>query len=167
MIKKIIVLAVILVIIMFAFDGILPDAKGKTTTDKLSLAQTIFGEARGEPWSAKLAVGHVVINRKRTKRKYFGLTIRTIVRKPNQFTCWSRNDVNFKKIHRPLLYANVDVWLECYVAALLILRGKSNDNTGGAMWYFDDSLLDNPPSWAAKLEKCARHGKFTFFREKK
>lgn len=151
---------------MLAFADLLPDPTGETTTDRISLAQTILGEAAGEPWFAKLAVAHVVMNRRKAHRSYFGFSIRGIVRKPQQFSCWNRNDVNFRKIHEPIVYESVDIWLECYIAAYLVLKQKVKDNTQGAMWYIDESIINNPPNWVSKLEKCAQHGRLYFFREK-
>lgn len=140
---------------------------GKVSNNLILMAQTDFGEARGEPWPAKLGVCHVIVNRKNAHRKEFGLTIPTIVKKPQQFSCWSKNDANFIKIHNPLKYETMDTWIECYTAALLVLKGKVKDNTGGALWYIDESIVHDPPYWVAKLELSARHGRLYFFREKK
>jgi len=144
-----------------------PLPTGKNDPDVIYAAQTIYGEARGESWSAKLGVVHVIINRKKAHRYYFGYTIPNVVRKPWQFTCWHRKNINYKKIHKPLKYESVDTWLECYIAAHLVLRGQVQDNTDGALYYIDESIIHNPPSWIAKLRLSAQHGKLYFFREKK
>lgn len=162
--KYLVALAILGVLIMLTA---MPLPTGKDNSDVIYAAQTIFGEARGESWPAKLAVGNVILNRKKTKRKYFGRSIKTIVQKPQQFSCWNYRDPNYSKIHNPLKHESVDTWLECYIAAHLVLGGQVKDNTGGAMYYFDDSLLSNPPSWAARLEQSAKHGRLNFFRERK
>lgn len=151
----------------------IPLPAGKDDPDVIYAAQTIFGEARGESWDGKIGVAWTILNRKEARRSYFGRQIRTIVQKHKivggipryQFSCWNPRDVNYPKICRPLEYEDRDVWLECYVAARLVLQGEVRDSTGGAMWYFDDSLLDNPPSWSAGLEQSAKHGRLNFFRE--
>ena len=143
----------------------IPLPTGKDDPDVIYVAQTIFGEARGESWNAKVGVAWVIINRKEAPRYYFGYTIPNVVRKPWQFTCWRRKNVNYKKIHNPLKHESVDTWLECYIAARLVLREQVKDNTGGALYYFDDSLLDNPPFWSAKLEQSAKYGRLNFFKE--
>lgn len=172
---RICIIIVIIGVSMLAFADILPDPTGEQTTDKISAAQTAFGEARGEPWSAKLGVVFVILNRKKAHRSYFGFSIRGIVRQRNlidgiwryQFSVWNRNDPNYKKMHKPIEYESVDTWLESYMAAHLVLSGKVKDNTGGAMWYIDESIIDHPPVWVSRLEQSAQHGKLYFFREKK
>ena len=139
----------------------------KESNDIIFMAQTIFGEARGSSWNAKLAVANVILNRKKAKRKYFGKSIKTIVQKPQQFSCWNHRDVNRAKIYNPLKYDSVDTWLECYVAARLVLEGQVKDNTNGALYYIDESIIHDPPSWLAKLKLSARHGKLYFYRETK
>jgi len=118
----------------------IPLPAGKDDPDVIYAAQTVYGEARGECWNAKLGVAHVIVNRRKAKRGYFGRSIRTIVQKPQQFSCW--------------------------IAARLVLRRQVKDNTGGALYYIDESIIHDPPSWLAKLELSARHGKLYFFREK-
>lgn len=144
----------------------IPLPAGKDDSDVIYAAQTIYGEARGESWSAKIGVAHVILNRKKAKRRYFGRSIKTIVQKPQQFSCWNHRDVNRSKIHDPLKHESVDVWLECYIAARLVLGGQVKDNTGDALFYIDESIIHDPPSWMAKLELSAQHGKLYFFREK-
>jgi len=144
----------------------IPLPAGKNDPDVIYAAQTVYGEARGECWNAKLGVVHVIVNRKKAKRRYFGRSIKTIIQKPEQFSCWRRKDVNYKKIHNPLKHESVDVWLECYMAARLVLRGEVKDNTGKALYYIDESIIDSPPAWVAKLELSAQHGRLYFFREK-
>lgn len=147
-------------------SAFIPLPAEKSNPDVIYAAQTVYGEARGEPWNAKLGVANVILNRKKARRRYFGRTIKTIVKKPDQFTCWSRRNVNYKKCHNPLKYDSVDTWLQCYTAALLVLRGEVKDNTNGALWYIDESIIHDPPSWLAKLKLSAQHGKLFFYREK-
>lgn len=161
--KTSIVIATLGVLIMV---NAVPLPAGKNDPDMIYVAQTVFGEARGESWNGKVGVAWVIINRKKAHRYYFGYTIPNVVRKPWQFTCWRRKDVNYKKIHNPLKYDTVDTWLECYVVARLVLRQEVKDNTGGALYYIDESIIEDPPLWVAKLELSAQHGRLYFFREK-
>jgi len=161
--KYLVALAILGVFIMLAA---IPLPAGKNDPDIIYAAQTVYGEARGESWNAKLGVTHVILNRKKAKRRYFGRSIKTIVQKPQQFSCWNHRDPNRSKIRDPLKYDSVDTWLECYVAAHLVLRGEVKDNTGKALYYIDETIIDNPPAWVAKLELSAQHGKLYFFREK-
>ena len=145
----------------------IPLPAGKNDPDVIYAAQTVFGEARGESWDGKIGVAWVIVNRKKAHRYYFGYTIPNVVRKPWQFTCWRRKNINYKKIHNPLKYESVDIWLECYIAARLVLRGQVKDNTGGALYYIDESIIHDPPNWVAKLKLSVQHGRLYFFKEKK
>jgi hypothetical protein len=52
---------------------------------------TIYGEARGEPFEGKQAVGVVISNRAQRRRK----TIKEICYAPNQFSCYLSSDMNY------------------------------------------------------------------------
>jgi len=70
-----------------------------TEQDINILARTLFGEARGEYKEcgpgALIAVANVIINRQK-KEGRFGKTITEVCLKPKQFSCWNKNDPNFK-----------------------------------------------------------------------
>ena len=61
------------------------------------MARTIWGEARGEDEQGKIAVGHVIKNR-RDKQTWMGKTIKDVCLKKWQFSCWNENDPNREKI---------------------------------------------------------------------
>ena len=54
----------------------IPLPAGKDDPDVIYAAQTVYGEARGESWNAKLGVVFVIVNRKKAKRRYFGRSIK-------------------------------------------------------------------------------------------
>ena len=68
------------------------------------LARTIYGEARGESISGMEAVASVVLNRvafaNRRGRFWWGNSIAEVCRAPKQFSCWNRNDPNYRLICR-------------------------------------------------------------------
>ncbi len=72
-------------------------SSGQVQLDRLTepqlLARCIWGEARGEPIQGKLAVAHVVLNRVKAQ-SYYGKTIRDVILKPWQFSCFNENDPN-------------------------------------------------------------------------
>jgi spore germination cell wall hydrolase CwlJ-like protein len=61
-----------------------------------AIALTIYGEARGESWEGKLAVGFVIMNRSRLWKK----SIKEIVYAPNQFSCYLSNDPNYPLLRK-------------------------------------------------------------------
>ena len=81
----------------------LPPVAGATNQDVLTLARTLFGEARGE-FDADgrgdvpvEAVANVILNR--AAKKFRGkATVHGVCRDPLQFSCWNGNDANRAKI---------------------------------------------------------------------
>lgn len=123
------------------------------------LARTIYGEARGEPWAGKLAVGWVIKNRA-AKQGWWGDTIARVCQKKAQFTCWTAGDPNYAKINN----ANLDdpVFRECFQAALTVVRDGEVDPTKGGTHYYADSIP--APAWAAELTPTVEIGHHKFFR---
>lgn len=62
----------------------------------LTLARTIYGEARSETRKGMEAVAEVVLNR--VRNEFFGNSVESVCRFPSQFSCWNRTDPNFKII---------------------------------------------------------------------
>lgn len=126
------------------------------------LARTILGEARGESYDGKVAVGRTVVNRWRSKRWFAGRTIAATAQKRFQYSCWNRNDPNRAKI----LAARTDTALfqECLKAARDAMDG------GGPAWldavthYYAPRMVA-PPKWAADKKPAGRIGGHLFFRD--
>ena len=131
-----------------------------TPTDLDTLARTIFGEARGEPFLGQRAVAHVVLNRLRAGR--YGRSIDGVCRRPWQFSCWNKGDPNLERL------LNVSPWdwrfAGCQAAAWVVLSGNSEDPTAGATHYCTRQLFnDAPPKWARGLTPCAELGAHVVF----
>ncbi len=66
------------------------------------LARTLWGEARGEGSTGMEAVASVILNRvevaKRRGHYWWGNKIIQVCQKPYQFSCWNKQDPNFKKL---------------------------------------------------------------------
>ena len=60
---------------------------------------TVYGEVRGENFASKKAIAWVIRNR--LLKKTFGDSYRSIVLKPLQFSCWRKNDPNYKLLQNP------------------------------------------------------------------
>jgi spore germination cell wall hydrolase CwlJ-like protein len=115
------------------------------STDMLTLARTIYGEAAGEPWMGKEAVAHVVLNRARSGR--YPASVTEVCLQPKQFSCWNANDPNFPKI-RNLQPGADTVFDNCCEIAGKALHGLLNDPTGGALHYHADYI--DKPSWVVR-----------------
>ena len=123
-----------------------------------TLARTIYGEARGEPWAGKLAVAHVVINRAVSDTEWWGDSVTSVCRHPFQFSCWNDGDPNRDLIETVSLSDRA--YVECYAAALRALSGGTDDPTAGATHYHAHGV---EPSWAAGKDPCAMIGGHLFY----
>jgi N-acetylmuramoyl-L-alanine amidase len=124
------------------------------------LALCVWREARGESLDAKRGVAWVVRNRA-AHPSWWGTDSVTVILKPAQFSSFNAGDPNSVKWP-----AQNDLsWVAALEISAEVLAGRTEDPTGGATFYFDDSLAANPPAWAAQLEPCAKLGRLNFFRK--
>ena len=130
------------------------------------LAMLLFGEARGEPASAKLAVANVVRNRV-LARRYGGSDWPKVILHPLQFSCFNEKDVNRIKVVEPLKWARPDVWGECLEIAQSVLFGTAHDNTQRSTHYFDKSMDSRPPFWTKYFMHTLDLGDLHFYRDPK
>jgi len=140
-------------------------SSGQVQLDRLTefqlLARCIWGEARGEPIRGKLAVAHVVLNRVKAQ-SYYGKTIRDVILKPWQFSCFNENDPNLAKI-LSLNSINPDL-AYCQAVADVALLADNPDPTGGGTHYHAPQVK---PSWAGSEQMIflCRIGNHLFYRE--
>jgi uncharacterized protein (TIGR02594 family) len=129
--------------------GVTPPVAGATNQDVLTLARTLYGEARGEfdkqgkgdmPVEA---VANVIVNR--AARKFGGRsTVQGVCRHPWQFSCWNGNDTNRAKIMNLVKGSNA-VFDRCLNVAARVIKGEIPDHTGGALHYHATSIAK--PDW--------------------
>lgn len=130
----------------------LPPVAGATNQDVLTLARTLFGEARGE-FDADgrgdvpvEAVANVILNR--AAKKFRGkATVHGVCRDPLQFSCWNGNDANRAKIMNLAKGANA-VFDRCLNVATRAVKGEIPDHTRGALHYHATSIAK--PRWVVK-----------------
>jgi len=133
----------------------------ETLSDAELLARCIWGEARSESIEGKLAVAHVVLNRVKAK-SYYGHTVKEVMLKAWQFSCFNENDPNLAKILA--LKPDNPGLADCQAVSDMALLGQSHDPTGGATHYHTTSIK---PSWAnsKQMTLLCRIGNHLFYRE--
>lgn len=117
-------------------------ASGISNSDLYLLSCCIYGEARGESYTGKVAVAAVVLNRVRSSS--FPNSISGVIYQQGAFTCVSDGQIN--------LGTND----ECTRAAQDALNGW--DPTGGAIYYFNPATATSKWIWSRpQLVTIGRH----------
>ncbi|MDR2794797.1 MAG: cell wall hydrolase [Holosporaceae bacterium] len=133
-----------------------------TKQDLYTLAKTIYGEARGEYYSygisSLMAIANVVVNR---KNKNFAPTICDVCLAPYQFSCWNKNDPNYKIITE---ISSDAIFKKCQETAENVLAEKWPDLTDGCDHYHQKCIK---PHWAAHLQPRRIFGSHYFYELKK
>lgn len=130
-----------------------------TQDQELYLAKTMWGEARGEGARGMQAVGNVVMNRVNAG-SWYGASVKDVVLKPWQFSCWNFKDPNriiIENMTAQQLAANGTLAI-----AHNVISGKLPDITGGATHYHNKNIT---PYWVSKMKKTAQIGNHIFYRE--
>lgn len=120
------------------------------------MARTLYGEARGEGARGMQAVANVIMNRVK-QGGWFGASVKDVVLKPKQFSCWNENDVN----RTIILNANSAQLATARNIAERVISGELPDITGGATHYHAKSIT---PYWAKSLTKTATIGNHVFYK---
>lgn len=130
------------------------------------MSLTVYGEARGEPLSGKIAVANVIKNRAIRRKQ----SIYDVVMAPYQFSCWLKNDPNRTILDGILkefdLFASKDSYLrECIFACFGVLNNLIGDNTNGADHYVTRKLAlsDKAPDWTKTFYLSAVVGNHMFY----
>lgn len=123
--------------------GISTDGTGNyTSSDVYLLAKCIYAEARGEPYTGKVAVGAVILNR--VKSSKFPNTISGVIYQP-----WAFTSVNDGQI-------NLEPDEECKKAARDAMNGW--DPTYGCLYYYNPATATSKWIWSTKtVVKIGKH----------
>ena len=139
MIKPIIKKFIIFVIVLFPITfstGVVPQSVldenvrlqqvslllQKNVAEVKCLAEAVYHEARGESKTGRLAVAHVIVNRKNSNK--FPHSICGVIRQPGQFSYDAK-----KKIMERAKY------VEAVRLAKLVISGKTNDPSSGSLFF--------------------------------
>ena len=127
------------------------------------MALTMWGEARGGGEAAMRAVGHVIDNRWKAGGRH-GAFVTDTVSEAWQFSCWNAGDPNLRAIQNvdalPRASHDYRMWVAARRIADEILAGRSEDPTGGALFYH---AVDVAPRWAEGVPPVRQIGHHLFF----
>lgn len=136
--------------------------------DVVTLARTLWGEARGEPLEGQVAVAWVIRNRA-SRSQFAGKLVgregaaAAVCLAPWQFSCWNESDPNRAK----LLVLREDQCRREIGVASNVLDGLVPDPTNGADHYhtIDPPAWAEawPPTWAPSMRETARFGGHVFY----
>ena len=130
-----------------------------TQPQDIYMAKTIWGEARGEGAVGMQAVANVIMNRV-DRGGWYGASIKDVVLKPYQFSCWNATDPNRAKLDK-LTVADLQSSGALQIAQQVI-NGQLPDITGGATEYHNKNIL---PDWDySKLKQTVQIGNHIFYR---
>lgn len=120
----------------------------------------VYGEARGESLTGKVAVAWVAKNRV-SSGGWWGSTWKEVILKPYQFSCFLRGDHNLERIEDAWEVRWSDVWMrESRLAAYGVLEGWVRDPTKGADHYHAYYVS---PSWQDLSKKTCKIGNHHFY----
>jgi N-acetylmuramoyl-L-alanine amidase len=127
------------------------------------LARTLWGEARGEGSAGMAAVACVILNRVKTATAkggyWWGDDVIAVCQKPFQFSCWNKDDPNFRKLLA--VHDGNQRFKQALAIADKALDGKLKDQTGGADHYHAAAII---PYWAKDMDASAHIGRHVFYR---
>lgn len=131
-----------------------------TLDDIMTMARTVYGEARGEDIKSMRAVVHVILNR--VKRGGRDHTPAAACLRRYQFSCWNENDPNRHKI-RSIDMSN-SLFRKCFMCVMIALYDDENgvDITHGATHYHNANM-DEYPYWAKGRTPLVSIGPFHFY----
>lgn len=134
-----------------------------THSHTLTLAKTIFGEARGDyhrttgGLASLIAIGNVVMNRVAGSPRY-GHDITSVCLKPYQFSCWNPKDPNRVLLESDHILKS-PTFQKCLWVACNVANHRWPDLTKGSNHYHATSIN---PKWASVDTERIRIGGHVF-----
>ena len=128
-------------------------------SDVLVMAQTIWGESRGETKEGQYAIAHVIKNRLDSNKWFSADTLEGVCKKKWQFSCWNENDPNKEKMEQ-LTHGDIGDFVKI---ANNVLDGLHDSNVGKATHYYADYIKE--PKWAEGKTPIAKIGVHHFYED--
>lgn len=128
--------------------------------DLTVLTVAVWAEARGQSFSAKLAVAWTIRNRA-MHPTWWGVGWKGVILKPKQFSPFSPTDRQNHKLKNPLMHGTEREWADSYMAAAIAYYGGGEDASNGADHFYSG---DNEPGWSVGREPVLGVDGFKFYR---
>lgn len=131
------------------------------------LATMIYGEARGESLTGKIAVAYTAVNRA-TKR-----SVCQVVLAKKQYSIFNDNPAlraaALSVRLEPMQSNSIDKrsWAQSMKVAHLVIKRQVSDPTYGATHYVAYQSLTHIPKWTKIFNTVVKIGNHTFFKERK
>jgi len=148
--------------------------KDEALTNRQLLGMLVYGEARGASSIFKFNVAVTVMARwyrvlwHPEKYEYYGQSIREIITKKYQYSCFLESDPNFIKIQDPFSYDSRKIVDSCFLLAKdvhdVFSFGKPNSEILRTMPTHYETMNKNP-EWAKKLTYLYKIDNGEFYRE--
>ena len=138
-----ILLSILFIIVLIIFSVVIGNdqktnnisySASSSDSDLQLMARAINGEARGEPYEGRVAVGAVILNR--VKSSQFPNTIAGVIYQAGAFTAVADGQINVP----------IDENSTVYKAARDAMNGW--DPTGGCIYYFNPNTATNKWIWS-------------------
>lgn len=120
-----------------------PVADKKLAAEVQCMALNMFFEARGEGPEGMIAVGHVTLNR--VKSRKFPNSICSVVKQPGQFS-WYKPNMNFKTIKIPSHIQEI-------AFNMVTGRRKYIDQTKGSLYFHHEDVQSLRVKYRTKIGK--------------
>lgn len=133
------------------------------------MARTLWGEARGDGQEGIEAVARVIINRYRAGKWFTGYivekgkkkaSIKQTCLKKFQFSCWNKNDINYRKLFA--VDENDKIFVLCLKTAQKALSKRLTDFTNNATFYHVKGIC---PKWAQHHSPCYETKNHLFYND--
>ncbi len=127
----------------------------------ITVAKTIWGEARGEKADGQIGVGCVIRNRVKDPA-WWGNTFEEVCLKSGQFSCWTQEKAQMEIID---IKKDPD-FRQCLWVAIGIVYNYIEDLTRGADHYLATWMIDKrkAPNWAQCNKPVLRLGGHVFYK---
>ena len=134
-------------------------------TEEMLMARLILGEGEGQPNETKLGISFTVINRLKKQNTNWGLSIKEIILKEDQYDgMW--NELTYEKVRNPLKDSSekrLREWQEIYKLAVDVISGNLSDPTEGATNFHSYTNQTMFPPWATEERFRIKLGSIYFY----
>lgn len=131
--------------------------------DKVLFARMLFGEGKTCSYDEKAWIAFSALNRVYDNVAWNGETLREVILKPKQFSCFNSNDPNYDRVKNPEKY-NLPEFEECLEIAdqamkayPMIQKGELEDPTQGATYYHTKEIK---PYWKKDMKSSLTKPEF-------